>query len=83
MKYEQEYMPDVTEMEDVVHVLVNGRAEALDVPDDDGDPEDEEGAPEARLAARTPDVPPRSCDAAMAAGQPTNEEDESPHVEYD
>ena len=42
MKYEQEYMPDVTEMEDVVHVLHNGRAEALAVPDDDGEPEYEE-----------------------------------------
>ena len=44
MKYEPEYMPDVTEMEDVVHVLKNGKAEAVDVPDDDGDPVDEEDA---------------------------------------
>ena len=42
MKYEQEYMPDASEMEDVVHVLKDGRADVLDVPDDDGDPEDEE-----------------------------------------
>ena len=42
MKYEQEYMPDVTAMEDVVRILHNGKAEAVDVPDDDGDPEDEE-----------------------------------------
>jgi hypothetical protein len=42
MKYEQEYIPDVTEMEDVVHVLKDGRSETLAVPDDDGDPEDEE-----------------------------------------
>ena len=81
MKYEQEYMPDVTEMEDVVHILHNGKAEAVDVPDDDGDPEDEEGAPKARLAASTSAVPPRSCDAVSTAGQPTDEEE--PHADYD
>lgn len=81
MKYEQEYMPDVTEMEDVVHVLKDGKAETLAVPDDDGDPEDEEGAPKARLAACTLAVPPRSRDAAKTAGQPTDEEE--PHADYD
>ena len=44
MRYEAEYMPDIAEMEDVVHVLRNGKSEALNVPDDDGDPEDEEDA---------------------------------------
>lgn len=44
MKYEPEYMPDVTEMEDVVHILHDGKAEEMDVPDDDGDPVDEEDA---------------------------------------
>lgn len=43
MKYEQEYTPDVTELEDVVHVLHNGRSEIVDVPDDD--PVDEEESP--------------------------------------
>lgn len=42
MKYESEYMPDVTEMEDVVHILKNGRAETVDVPDDTDSPVDEE-----------------------------------------
>ena len=43
MKFENEYMPDTSEMDDVVRVLDgSGRAMVLDAPDDDADPVDEE-----------------------------------------
>ena len=40
MKYEQEYMPDETELEDVVHILKDGKSTVLEVPDDTEEPED-------------------------------------------
>lgn len=45
MTYEREYLPDreqEEELEDVVRVLKGYKSEALDVPDDTGEPTDEE-----------------------------------------
>ena len=33
MKYEKEYMPDVTEMEDAVHIFHDGKAGTVHNPD--------------------------------------------------
>lgn len=42
MNYEKEYLPRDEELEDVVRVLKGDKAEALDVPDDDEEPTEEE-----------------------------------------
>lgn len=45
MTYEREYLPDrkqEEELEDVVRVLKGGASEEVDVPDDTGEPTEEE-----------------------------------------
>lgn len=42
-KYEPEYIPDnVEDIEDAVYILVDGKMVAVDIPDDDSEPVDEE-----------------------------------------
>lgn len=75
MTYEKEYLPRDEELEDVVRVLKSGKAEEVDVPDDDEEPTDEEGAPEG--ATGTEGTAYRRCAAATRqkdAGQPTKED---------
>lgn len=74
MTYEKEYLPRDEELEDVVRVLKVGASEAVDVPDDDEEPTNEEGAPRGATSEKRFEKSP-SVAATAEQEQPTNEED--------